>query len=152
MISSGRDDRPVKLASRSRLAAHVLKEERTVARVAKRVPRPMPWDYARPRIVPLLCGPSFDRPGEEVMRAVAGPGCAIEFGVDLGGVLPLVDRPVAERWECTSEQICEVALANLRRRLDRLPASAATAGALSGRIIRTLGVPRGAGGVYGAVE
>jgi hypothetical protein len=126
-----------------RLAVHILREDRALARAAKRVPRPMPWDYARPRIVPLLCGPSFDRPGEEVMRAVAGPGCAIEFGIDLGGVFPLVDQPVADRWECTSEQLREVALANLRPRLERLPASAVSPGALSGRIIRTLRLPRG---------
>jgi hypothetical protein len=103
----------------------------------------MRWDYASSRIVPLLSGPRFDRPGEAIVRAIGAPGCAIEFGIDLGGVFPLVDRQVAERWECTGEQLREVAYTNLRSRVEPVPRSAVTEGTLSGRIVTMLRAPRG---------
>jgi hypothetical protein len=131
------------LAARLRLAAHIVKEDRAIARAAKRMPKPVPWEWARPRLVPLLAGPRFDPPGEELIRSVAGPGCAIEFGIDLGGVFPVVDASVAERWECSADQLRDMALANLRQRVTRIGPRAAAAGTLSGRIVRLLRQPRG---------
>jgi hypothetical protein len=130
------------LKHRLKFAAHILKEERALARASKNVPKPVPWDWAKPRLVPLLAGPRFDRPGDEVIRATAGPGCAIEIAMDLGTVQPLVDVSVAQRWECTPEQLRDAALANLRARLAKLPPAAAAAGTLSGRIVRILRQPR----------
>lgn len=107
------------------------------------MPKPAPWDWAKPRIIPLLAGPSFDLDGESVVRATAGPGCAVEFGLDLGGVFAKVDQLVAERWECTSGHLLEAGLANLRARLARLSPDQVGTGALSGRLIRRLTRPRG---------
>lgn len=142
-MSAAGHHRPMNVQSRIRLAAHIIKQDRQIARAMKRVPRPVTWEWASPRLVPLLCGPRFDRPGEEIVRAAAGPGCAVEFGIDVGGVFPLVDRPVADRWECTAEQIRDAALRNLRRRVERLPDNAAPSGSLSGRMIRRLQLPAG---------
>jgi hypothetical protein len=123
--------------------AHVVKEQRAIGRAAKKMPRPVPWDWAEPRLLPLLCGPIIDPPGEHVVRTVAGPGCAIEIGMDLGGVFPVVDASVAERWETSPDQLRDTALANLRRRTARLsPASLSTC-AFSGRIVRMLRGPAG---------
>ena len=106
---------------------------------AKKMPRPVPWEWARPRIAPLLAGPSFDG---EIVRTMAGPGCAVEFGIDLGGVFARVDTPVAERWECSPDQLLATGLANLRGRLARIgPADVAT-GSFSGRLVRRLTLPR----------
>ena len=107
------------------------------------MPRPVPWDWARPRLLPLLCGPIIDPPGERVVRTVAGPGCAIEIGMDLGGVFPVVDASVAERWETSPDQLRDAALANLRRRTARLSPASLSTGAFSGRIVRMLRGPAG---------
>lgn len=102
------------------------------------MPKPAPWTWAQRRLVPLLAGPRFDAEGEPLVRSVIEPGCAVVFGLDLGGVFTLVDAPVAERWECSSDQISAVAIANLRRRAARLTANVVTQGTLSGRIVRML--------------
>jgi hypothetical protein len=134
--------RGMHLKHRLRFAAHLLKEDRALARAAKRVPKPIPWDWAQPRLVPLLAGPRFDQPGEEIVRSTAGPGCAIEVGIDLGTVQPLVDVSVAQRWECTPEQLRDAALVNFQARLAKLTPAAAVPGTLSGRIVRILRLPR----------
>jgi hypothetical protein len=123
--------------------AHVVKEQRAIGRAAKKMPRPVPWDWAEPRLLPLLCGPIIDPPGEHVVRTVAGPGCAIEIGMDLGGVFPVVDASVAERWETSPDQLRDTALANLRRRTARLSPASLSTGAFSGRIVRMLRGPAG---------
>jgi uncharacterized protein YtpQ (UPF0354 family) len=107
------------------------------------MPRPVPWEWAKPRLLPLLCGPVIDPPGERVIRTVCGPGCAIEIGMDLGGVFPVVDAPVAERWETSPDQLRDAALANLRRRTARLSQATLNTGAFSGRIVRMLRGPAG---------
>jgi hypothetical protein len=48
------------LAPQLRLAAHFVKENRALARAVKKMPRPVPWEWARPRLVPLLAGPRFE--------------------------------------------------------------------------------------------
>jgi len=77
-----------------RLAARLVKEQRALGRAAKQMPRPMPWDWASPRLLPLLCGPYLA--DDELMTDVLDPGCAVVFGVDLGRVFTLVDPEVAE--------------------------------------------------------
>jgi hypothetical protein len=131
------------LKQRLRLAGHLIKQDRAFARAAKRMPRPVPWDWARPRLVPLLAGPSLDEPGVGVVRATAGPGCAVEIGMDLGGAFAIVDEIVAERWECSPGQLLEAGLHNLRRRLAKVGPADAVGGAFSGRIIRQLELPGG---------
>ena len=100
------------------------------------MPRPVPWDWAASRVLPLLAGPRIDRPGEEIVRAVVEPGCAVEFGLEIGTALPLVDALVAERWECSAEQIRDAAFANLRRRAAELGRAAVTTATFNGRIVR----------------
>lgn len=128
---------------RLRLAGRLVKQDRALARAAKRMPRPAPWEWARPRLVPLLVGPCYDPPGEAIVRAQAGAGCAVEFGLDLGGVFATVDERVAERWECTADQLLVAAMANLESRVEKLTAGDVAGGAFSGRIIRRLTRPRG---------
>jgi hypothetical protein len=131
------------IKQRLRFAAHVLKNDQRVARAARSMPKPMPWDWARPRVIPLLSGPRFDDPGEGFVRAQAGPGCAVEFGVDLGGgAFVLVDQIVAERWECSAQQLLQVGLENLDARLSRLTPADVASGAFSGRMMRRLERPR----------
>jgi hypothetical protein len=77
-----------------------------------------------------------------LVRAVAAPGCALVFGLEVGQAYPLVDEVVAQRWECTAQQIHEVGMANLRRRAAGLGPRSIQTGTLSGWIIaqtRSLG-------------
>lgn len=108
------------------------------------MPKPVPWAWAEPRLIPLLAGPYFDPPGEPLIRSVLPPGIAVTFGIDLGsGILPFVDAPVAERWECTPEQICHSAVTNLARRAARIEPGSVKTGTLSGHLIRLLDTPVG---------
>lgn len=102
------------------------------------MPRPVPWGWAEPRIMPLLAGPHLDRAGEPIVRGVVEPGCAVIFGLDLGGAFSLVDATVAERWECSPDQIRDVAMKNVRVRAARLTPQAVISGTLSGRIVGAL--------------
>lgn len=124
-----------------RFITHVLKERRAINRAAKRMPQPVPWEWARSRIIPLISGPVIDPPDLPRVRAVAGPGCAVEFGMDLGGVYLTVDAIVAERWECSPEQLREVSLANLRRRTSLLSPAKLSTGVFSGRMTRLFRQP-----------
>ena len=120
------------------VAADVLKERRALRRAAAVIPRPIPWEWAAPRLLPLLAGPSLDQPGEERLRSTMDPGCAVEFGVRVEGTFLIVDAQVAERWECSRDQIAEIAMQNLRARAGRLVPGVVTAGTLSGRIVRMI--------------
>ena len=100
------------------------------------MPHPVSWDWAASRVLPLLAGTRIDRPGEELVRAVAEPGCAVEFGLEIGTALPLVDALVAERWECSAAQIRDAAYANLRCRAAQLGRAAVTTATYNGRIVR----------------
>ncbi len=119
-----------------RLGGALVREQRSLHRATREMPRPIPWEWARPRLLPLLAGPRLDPRGEELVRTVMDPGCAVVFGLELGRAFALVDAPVAERWECTAEQIRDVALANLQGRAAALGPEAVTSGTLSGRIVR----------------
>jgi hypothetical protein len=107
------------------------------------MPKPVPWEWARPRLMPLLAQPCIDMPGEERIRVVGRPGCAVEFGIDLGGHFPIVDRIVAERWECSVEQLHDTAIENLARRVGAIPLIAVQHAVRSGRAFRMLRSPAG---------
>jgi hypothetical protein len=133
------DTAPVKLlANVVRVSARLEKNRRAVERATRRMPKPVPWDWAEPRIMPLLSGPSFDRPGESLVRLKSTLGPTVEFGLDLETVFLVVDEIVAERWERSADQLLECGLRNLRRRAERLTPAEVTTGVLSGRRVRLL--------------
>jgi hypothetical protein len=116
----------------------VERKRRRVERAARHMPRPVPWDWAEPRIMPLLSGPCFDPPGPGLVRLTSSLGPAIEFGLDLGSAFIGVDEVVAERWERSPVQLLSTGLANLRRRAEPLTASDVTTAVMSGHRIRLL--------------
>jgi hypothetical protein len=120
------------------LTGEAARESRALSRGAKRMPNPMPWDWAAPRLLPILSGPSFDRPGESLVRARSELGPMVQFGVDLGGAYAFVDETVGQRWECTAEQLMERALTNLTKRARNLPEKEVATGVMCGRSIRLL--------------
>jgi hypothetical protein len=133
----------VEIRTGFRRTARILSDDRAFRRAAARMPKPVSWDWARPRLMPLLAQPCIDLPGEERIRTVADLGCAIEFGIDLGGHFPIVDRVVAERWECTVAQLLEAAMSNLARRIAAVPGTAVQHAVMSGRAFRMLHSPAG---------
>lgn len=143
MKSKERLRRRSAIARATTIVEHIFREQRELARAARKMPRPVPWEWARPRLLPLLAGPAMDDPELPVVRAVAGPGCAVEFGMDLGGVFLTVDALVAERWETSPEQLRDVALANLRGRTEELSPKSLRTGTFSGRMVRMLRGPEG---------
>ena len=102
------------------------------------MPKPMFWEWAAPRLLPILSGPSFDPPGESLVRARSEIGPMVQFGVDLGGAYTFVDESVARRWECNAGQLMERALSNLATRASHLPGNQVASGVMSGRSIRIL--------------
>ena len=137
-----RGSTPARLVHDIRFIAHVVKQRRELAKAMRRTPRPISWEFAAPRLMPFLCGPCIDDPEFPRVRATAPPGCAVEFGVDVGGVFPIVDARVAERWECTPAQLLSVGLDNLHRRASCLTRSTVKTATFSGRLVRLLeGVP-----------
>lgn len=103
--------------------------------------KPMPWEWARSRVLPLLAGPCFDPPSAGLVRAQSQLGCAVEFRVAAGQGFVAVEDDTAERWECSPAQLLQTALANLRARLAPLGPRDVGGGAFSGRIIRRLTLP-----------
>jgi hypothetical protein len=133
------DSSPAKLlVDVVRVSARFERHRRAVERAARRMPKPVPWDWAEPRIMPLLAGPSLDRPGDSLVRLTSTLGPAVEFGLDLGTVFLGVDAIVTERWERSTEQLLDCGLQNLRRRAERLTPADVTNGVMSGRRIRLL--------------
>jgi hypothetical protein len=133
----------VEIRTNFRRTARILKDDRAFRRAAARMPRPVSWDWAKPRLMPLLAQPCIDLPGEERIRTVADLGCAIEFGIDLGGHFPIVDRVVAQRWECSVEQIQMAAIENLARRASIIQTTVVRHAVMSGRAFRMLQAPAG---------
>lgn len=125
------------------VALAVLREHRAMVRAAKRMPKPVPWDWARTRVVPLLAGPMIDPEGESPVRSVMDPGVTVIFGLDLGDAFPIVDEVVARRWECSPDQILAAAEANLRRWSARLEPSIVRNATMSGHRIRLIDVSPG---------
>lgn len=121
-----------------RFTAHVARRQRALRRAVRNMPNPVPWDWASPRLMPLLSGPQFDDPDLPLVRLTSELGPAIEFGLDLGGVFVTVDRLVAERWECSTDQLLDRGLANLRDRAARITPDQVVAGVMSGRTVRVL--------------
>jgi hypothetical protein len=130
------------VATRFRLAAAILRRDAAFRRGAKTMPKPAPWEWVRPRLLPLLAGPCLPTEPDEVVRAVAAPGCAVLIGVDLGGSFAYVDERVAERWETSTQQLLAAAMGNLARRASRVPQENVVTGTLSGYIVRTIRRPR----------
>ena len=126
-----------------RRTARLIRNDRDFLRAARRMPKPVPWDWAEPRLIPLLAGPRNDTPGEELVRAPSRLGPVLMFGIDLGGHFPLVDRSVAERWETSPGQLLETSLANLRRRAAAVGQGSVATWVRSGRIVRVLRRPVG---------
>jgi len=120
------------------LASEAAREQRALARAAKRMPKPVPWDWAAPRLLPLLSGPSLDPADLRTVRARSALGPVVEFGLDLGRVFAIVDEDVAQRWEVTSGQLLERSLVNLRARAARIEPSQVTHGVMSGHGLRSL--------------
>ena len=133
----------VEIRTNFRRTARIIKDDRAFRRAAARMPKPVSWDWARPRLMPLLAQPCIDLPGEQRIRTVAAIGCAIEFGIDLGGHFPIVDRVVAERWESSVEQLRDAALENLGRRAAIIQPTAVQHAVMSGRAFRMLQAPAG---------
>jgi len=133
---------PLRIAA-YRLRA-IIAEQRALRRAARAMPERATWEWVAPRLMPLIAGPRIDRPGDPIVRVVSGIGPALVFGVDLGGVLPVVDRRVAERWERTSDEIHQAAMANLRARAARVAPAAVVEATMSGRIFRIVRRPKGA--------
>ncbi len=130
---------PIRQAGRVvKLAAHVARRQRAVERAALRMPRPAPWDWAAPRLMPLLARPGFDDPDAPIVRHDSELGPSVEFGIDLGGVFMMVDQPVADRWECSPAQVMAQAMTNLRDRAGKLPPTVVASGVLSGWPIKVI--------------
>lgn len=130
---------PIRQAGRVvKIAAHVARRQRRLQRAARRMPRPAPWDWAAPRLMPLLARPGLDDPDAPIVRHPSELGPSVEFGIDLGGVFMMVDRPVADRWECSPKQLMAQAMANLRERAGTLPPTAVASGVLSGWPIKVV--------------
>lgn len=123
--------------------ARLIRNDRAFIKATRRMPRPVPWDWAKPRLMPLISGPRNDMPGEGLVRASADVGCAIEFGIDIGGHFPLVDQSVAERWETPVGELVATSMANLARRAAAIPPTAVHDAVRSGRVIRILRQPVG---------
>jgi hypothetical protein len=119
-----------------RRAIDLLRQERRLRRAAKLLPRPTTWEWARPRLMPLLAPPYLGP--DPIVTSIAEPGCAVIFGIELARTFVIVDRQVAERWECTSAQLEAVAAANLRRRAGALRYASVRHGVLAGRLVRIL--------------
>jgi uncharacterized protein YtpQ (UPF0354 family) len=121
-----------------RRALAVLREERAFMRAVRRMPKPVPWDWARSRLLPLLSGPSIDDEADGPLRAVVDPGISVVFGIDLGSAFPLVDLPVMKRWECILDQVRTAALHNLAVRAAKLDRAIVRSGSMSGHQIRVV--------------
>lgn len=133
----------VQIRTSFRRTARLIRNDRDFLRAARRMPKPVPWDWAAPRLTPLLAGPRNDVPGEELVRAPSQLGPALTFGIDLGGHFPLVDRSVAARWETSPEQLLAVSLENLRRRAAAVGGGSVETWVRSGYVVRVLRKPVG---------
>lgn len=121
-----------------RLTMSVAREERDLRRAVRQMPKPVPWDWAGPRLVPMFAGPIMDPPGEPLVRVQSDLGPMVEIGLDLGMAMTYVDGRIAERWECSPNQLMERALRNLRERAAKIEIDRVQTGVFSGRAVRML--------------
>lgn len=120
------------------LALAVARDERALRSAVKLMPKPVPWDWAAPRLIPIIAGPVIDPPGERRVRVRSDLGPMVEIGLDLGLTFTFVDTRVAERWECSPDQLMQRAVRNLGERAARIPLDRVQAGVMSGREVRVL--------------
>jgi hypothetical protein len=113
----------------------VIRQERNLMRAARAIPRPMPWEWARTRLMPLLTGPYLGP--DEIVTSVSSLGWVI-YGIEVKETFVILDVPVVERWECSLAQIEQVAGANLSERASHLSPADVRRGVLSGRITNLL--------------
>lgn len=118
-----------------RRALDLLREDRRLRAAVRKMPKPATWEWARPRLMPLLAGTALEH---ELVTVKGAPGCAVNFGIECARTYLIVDRPVTERWETSDEQLMAAAWANLERRAARLEPSAVRTATLSGHIVRIL--------------
>jgi len=121
-----------------RQAVEIVRQERAFRRAVRLMPKPVPWEWAAPRLIPLIAGPVIDPPDEQGVRVRSELGPMVEIGLDLGVSLTYVDTRVAERWECSPTQLMERALRNLGERAARVSVDRVQTGVVSGRAIRVL--------------
>jgi hypothetical protein len=122
-----------------RRALDLLREDRRLRAAARAMPKPATWEWARPRLLPLLAGTALER---DLVAVKGEPGCAVIFGIECKRTYLIVDRPVAERWETSDEQLVAAARANLERRAAQIEPSAVRSATLSGHIVRILDAVR----------
>lgn len=137
-LELGRTRLDVKVHANLGRALAMLREDRAARKAIRRMPKPVPWEWAQRRLVPLLAGPRIDEPGEPIVRATMDPGVAVIFGIDLGVALPVVDEAVATRWECSPAQIQDVAVANLKKWAAKLEPTVVRDATLSGHRVRMI--------------
>jgi hypothetical protein len=125
-----------RLACRPRRVLDVLRQHHRLRKAGKAVPKPMPWEWARPRLMPLLAGPYLGP--DRLVTTIAALGCAVTYGVEVKKTYLIVDHSVMERWECSVPQLAEVATSNLERRAARLSPADIHHGVLAGHITRVL--------------
>lgn len=118
-----------------RRALDLLREDRRLRRAARIMPKPATWDWARPRLMPLLAGTALEL---DLVTVKGEPGCAVIFGIECAGAFLIVDRPVAERWETSDVQLAATAQANLECRAAELDPRAVRTATLAGHIVRVL--------------
>ena len=121
----------------------IVRDDRLLRRAVRTMPRPVPWTWAQPRLLPVLAGSRLDRVGDGLVRTISDLGCALEYGIDLDGVVSVVDQIVAERWERSPDDLHAAAMANLRRRAAGVLAKAVVGGTVGGHYFRRVLAPRG---------
>jgi hypothetical protein len=114
----------------------LLRHDRRLRRAAKAIPKPMPWEWAAPRLLPLLAGPYLGP--DQLVTTVAEAGCALVYGVEVERTFLVLDHEVIGRWECSVDQVHEIAHRNLARRAARLSPEHLRHGILAGRLVRVL--------------
>lgn len=101
------------------------------------------WDAARDSVLPLL---ARRMPPATLTRTVAvtlDPGLRVGFGVDLGPMFLHVTNEIAAGWQVDVGELTRRAIANLRRRSERLRSHATTSGRVGMTRLAALQSPEG---------
>ena len=67
------------------------------------MPRPVTWDWAKPRLMPLIAGPRNDMPGEGLVRTSAEVGCTIRLSP--ATLDQLLDGALSPTWAYTTGKL-----------------------------------------------
>lgn len=128
------------LRLQSTRAGALFDQDLRLRRAVAAMPNPVPWDWARSRLLPLLAGPYLGQDGPVIDSSPLG--CAIQYALDVEGSIIPLDPPVMERWECSLGQLGAVGMANLEERASRLTPGDIARGVISGYVVKTFtGVP-----------